>query len=63
MPGMKAHDGSGTPIPRHPGGVLTPLRLLVHRLLQVPVRAGVPEKYEEHHRQGLRALFECHRTR
>jgi hypothetical protein len=50
---MKAHDGSGTLIPRHPDGVLTPLRLLVHRLLQVPVRAGVPENYEEHQRQGL----------
>jgi hypothetical protein len=33
--------------------VFTPLRLLVHRLLQLPVGAGVPKQYEEHHRQGL----------
>src|ERR1035437_7754722 len=37
----------------HVVGVLTPLRLLAHRLREVPLGAGVPKQYEEHQRQGI----------
>src|ERR1019366_2023995 len=39
----------------HEPGVLTPLRLLVHRLRQVPLGAGVTKQDEKHHRPGLSA--------